>query len=188
VRLPVPSSAAGGTLFKGSTSDPIKYIYLNEVSTVATAFAFEGFTPTAPTTTTNATFIGSSSANLMGIANAALNAGMLYDINGSQVTTNYAGEGHIANPKTPNGKGIVPQNLINTLGNILAACVDSNTPPLWMPRQASQPSARPSLRPQPVTASPRATRVSASSPWTPRRPRSTSPKTPPATPPTPRLS
>jgi hypothetical protein len=126
VCLPVPSSAAGGTLFNGNTSDPIKYIYLNEVSTVATAFAFEGFTPTAPTTTTNATFIGSSSANLMGIANAALNAGMLYDINGSQVTTNYAGEGHIANPKTPNGKGIVPQNLINTLGNILAACVDSN--------------------------------------------------------------
>jgi hypothetical protein len=118
--------AAGGTLFNGSTSSPISYIYMNEVSTAVTAYAFEGFTPTTVTSTTNATDIGSSSTNLIGIENAALNAAQLYDINGSQITTAYAGEGHIANPKTPAGNGRTPQFLLDTMGNILAACVDSN--------------------------------------------------------------
>jgi hypothetical protein len=118
--------AAGGTLFNGSTSSPISYIYMNEVSTAVTAYTFEGFTPATVTATTNATDIGSSSNNLIGIENAALNAAQLYDINGSQITTAYAGEGHIANPKTPAGNGRTPQFLLDTMGNILAACVDSN--------------------------------------------------------------
>jgi hypothetical protein len=120
------SLAAGGTLFNGSTSSAIHYIYMNEVSTAVTAYAFEGFTPTTVTSTTNATDIGSSATNLIGIENAALNAAQLYDINGSQITTSYAGEGHIANPKTPAGNGRTPQLLLDTMGNILAACVDSN--------------------------------------------------------------
>jgi hypothetical protein len=120
------SLAAGGLLYNGTTSSPIQYIYLNEVSTAAAAYALEGFTPATVTGTTNATDIGTSSTNLIGIENAALVAGLLYDINGSQITTSYAGEGHIANPKTPAGNGSVPQNLLDTMGNILAACVDSN--------------------------------------------------------------
>jgi hypothetical protein len=120
------SLAAGGLLYNGTTSNAIQYIYLNEVSTAAAAYALEGFTPTTVTGTTNATDIGSSPNNLIGIENAALVASLLYDINGSQITTSYAGEGHIANPKTPNGNGLVPQYLLNTMGNILAACVDSN--------------------------------------------------------------
>jgi hypothetical protein len=120
------SLAGGGTLFNGTTSNPIHYVYMNEVSTVAAAYAFEGFTPTVPTSTTNATDIGTSATNLIGIENAAITAAQLYDINGSQITTTYAGEGHIANAKTYAGNGSVPQNLLDTMGNILAACVDSN--------------------------------------------------------------
>jgi hypothetical protein len=116
----------GGTLYNGTTSNPIHYVYMNEVSTAAAAYVFEGFTPPVPTATTNATDIGTSSTNLIGLENAALTAAQLYDINGSQITTSYAGEGHIANAKTPAGNGSVPQNLLNTMGNILAACVDSN--------------------------------------------------------------
>jgi hypothetical protein len=118
--------ASGGTLFNGSTSSAINYIYMNEVSTAVTATVFEGFTPATVTGTTNATDIGTSPTNLIGIENAALNAALLYDINGSQITTSYAGEGHIANPKTPAGNGRTPQFLVDTLGNILAAGVDSN--------------------------------------------------------------
>ena len=123
-----PSSgnfSTGGTLYNGSTFSPLKFVYMNEVSTIAAAYALEGFT--APTTAhNNATWIGSSSTNLVGIENAALVAGQLYDIQGGQLSTTYAGEGHIARATTAAANGNVPQATLDTLGNILAACVDSN--------------------------------------------------------------
>jgi hypothetical protein len=115
--------------FKGA----VTYVYLNEVSTVATAYAFQGFTSPAHN---DAIHIGYSGANspgegLAGIQNAAANTFQLYDIAGSVA-------GHSANTKTygsplgssgsavPNGgTGIVPQTVLDTLANILAACVDS---------------------------------------------------------------
>jgi hypothetical protein len=70
---------------------------------------------------------GAGSIGLHAMANAALTAKNLYDITGSQISTTYAGEGHIANTVTPNGgNGSVPQATMDTIGNILAACVDSN--------------------------------------------------------------
>jgi hypothetical protein len=118
-----PSSTPGG----------LKYVYVNEVSTVAAAYAFRPFTLSAlgsgpPSTlgVNSAIYIGTSSTNIAGIQNAALIAGQLYDVQGSNVSTTYAGEGHIARPMTTNGNGIVPQANIDTIANILAACVDSN--------------------------------------------------------------
>jgi hypothetical protein len=123
-----PSSgnfATGGTLSNGQTFAPLRYVYMNEVSTAALAFAMEGFSNTAATAGYG-TYLGSSSSNLVGIENAAYNAGLLYDIQGSNTSTTYAGEGHIARAVTPTGNGIVPQSTLDTLGNILASCVDSN--------------------------------------------------------------
>jgi hypothetical protein len=130
-----PSSGSfttGGTLFNGTTYSPVNYVYINEVSTVAAAYAFAPFTANAAvssafsSTTNDATHIGTSSTNLVGIENAALNAGQLYSINGSgPVSTTFAGEGHIANATTPIGNGIISQVTIDTLADILAACVDS---------------------------------------------------------------
>jgi hypothetical protein len=123
-----PSSgnfATGGTLSNGTTFAPIRYIYMNEVSTAALAFAMEGFSNTAATAGYG-TYLGSTTTNLIGIENAAYNAGLLYDIQGSNISTAYAGEGHIARAVTPTGNGLVPQATLDTLGNILAACVDSN--------------------------------------------------------------
>jgi hypothetical protein len=109
-------------------ANAISYVYVNEVSTVAAAYAFRPFqlTPTSTSTGNNATYIGTSSTNIAGIQNAAVIAKQLYDITGSKLSTTYAGEGHIANTNTVAGNGIVPQANIDTLGNILAACVDSN--------------------------------------------------------------
>jgi streptogramin lyase len=121
-----PSSgnfSTGGTLYDGATFTPLQYVYMNEVSTAAMAFALEGF---ATTSNNNATYIGTSSTNLTGIRNAARTARQLYDIQGGELSTSYAGEGHIARVNTSNGNGIVPQATLDTLGNILAACVDSN--------------------------------------------------------------
>jgi streptogramin lyase len=58
--------------------------------------------------------------NLLGIQNAANNANQLYNIQQSGPNSNA-----IARATTPNGNGTVPQATLDTLGNILAACVDS---------------------------------------------------------------
>jgi hypothetical protein len=94
----------------GETFPSSLYVVINEVSTVATAYAFEGFV-------TDATHVGSSGTALAltGIANAFANAANLETLGtGTALAT------------TPAGNGTVPQAEINTLANILAACVNSS--------------------------------------------------------------
>jgi hypothetical protein len=102
----------------------ISYVYMNEVSTVAAAYALSGFT-SSTLASINFLNIGSSSTNLAGLRNAALNANQLYDIQGSDISKSLQGEGHIARSATPVGNGTVAQSTLDTLGNILASCVDS---------------------------------------------------------------
>jgi streptogramin lyase len=96
-----------GTTFPAST-----YVWINEVSTVAAAYAFAGFA-------TDATHVSSSGTALAktGIANAFANATNLASLStGAALAT------------TPAGNGTVPQATINTLANILTACVNSTGP------------------------------------------------------------
>jgi hypothetical protein len=104
-----------------STTIPssISFVFMNEVSTVAEAYAMAGFA-------TDSLHIGSSLTNLIGLQNAARNAATLYNIQGGPTSTTADGEGHIANSVNPNNSnGTVPQQTINTLANIVANCVDS---------------------------------------------------------------
>lgn len=120
----------GNLNFGPGSTNPVNYIYLNEISTVATAYTFQPFTSSA---NNDAVHIGSSGTaqGLLGIENAANTAAQLYSIQGSVDSTVPDGEGHIANSQTQlngvanQGNGVVPQATIDTLGNILAACVDS---------------------------------------------------------------
>jgi hypothetical protein len=134
--------------FGSNSSTPINFVYMNEVSTAAAMFALAPFAETSTIaggvvtrTGTDAQHIGipaSDALALTGIQNAAVNAGQLYDIQGSNSGTGSGctngqcpnGESHIARsvvPNSGNGQGVatVPQSLLDTLGNILAACVDS---------------------------------------------------------------
>lgn len=82
--------------------------HVNELTTVAAAYALAGFA-------TDALHVSSSGTTLAltGIANAFANAGNLVSLTtGAALAT------------TPAGNGAVPQSEINTLGNILSACVD----------------------------------------------------------------
>lgn len=103
----------------------LKYVYMNEVSTAAAAYALAPFA--AVTTANNdALHIGTSATNLVGLQNAALTAGYLYDIQGGNIGTANNGDGHIARSVTPNAAaGVVPQLMLDTIGNILANCIDS---------------------------------------------------------------
>lgn len=98
----------------------LSFVYMNEVSTVAMSYAMAGFA-------VDALHIGSSATNVIGLQNAALNAGVLYSIQGNGPgSTTADGEGHLANSSNPNNSnGTVPQQTINTLANIVANCVDS---------------------------------------------------------------
>jgi hypothetical protein len=86
--------------------------YINEVSTVATAYAFASYA-------SDPLHVSSSNTTLAatGLANAANTLANLEDINQS-----------FALATTPGGNGTVPQAEINTLANILAACINSTGP------------------------------------------------------------
>jgi len=86
------------------------YVIVNEVSTVAMAYAVGGYI----TDPTNISTTGALLANA-GVANAFETLGNLYT----------QGTG-IALATTPGTNGTVPQAEINTLANILAACVNSS--------------------------------------------------------------
>jgi sugar lactone lactonase YvrE len=86
------------------------FLLVNEVTTVAGVYALSGYM----TDMLHVSSSGTALANT-GMANAFLTAAELADISsGAAYTT------------TPAGNGIVPQSKINTLANILSACVNSN--------------------------------------------------------------
>jgi hypothetical protein len=103
--------AAGNKNFGNGSTDPISFVFIDEVSTTAAAYALNAF-GSGPFT------IGAPAGNLLGIQNAANNAAQLYDIQDSS--------SGMALANTPAGNGVVPQATLNTLGNILSACVDSS--------------------------------------------------------------
>ncbi len=120
----VPNAAAGLMAALGSCDSPNfsnLSIVVNEVSTVATAYAIAGFA-------TDATHVSSSGSTqaLSGIANAF---GATLDSKGNALGTVANLESistGAALATTPSGNGTVPQTLINTLANILAACINTN--------------------------------------------------------------
>jgi len=91
----------------------VPFIYVNEVSTVAAAYAMAGYA-------TDATHVSRSNSTLAttGLANAFANAGNLASISTG-----------VANTVTPsNASGVVPQTEINTLANILSSCINTSGP------------------------------------------------------------
>lgn len=101
--------AALGTCPSGGTFTSIPYVVMNEVSTIATAYAIAGFA-------TDATHVSSSGTALakVGIANALAAAANLETLSTG-----------VALATTPAGNGNVPQAEINTLANVLADCTGS---------------------------------------------------------------
>jgi hypothetical protein len=106
------NSAAGLMAVVGScpsSSSAAITVAVNEVSTVAAAYALAGFA-------TDATHVSSSGTALaqVGVANAFANAGNMVNLSSG-----------VALATTPAGNGTVPQAEINTLAGILASCVNS---------------------------------------------------------------
>ena len=90
-------------------------VSITEISTVASAYALSGFATDAVHISTSNTPLG-----IAGLTNAVNNAANLYNISGPAQS--------VANAKTVSNSGTVPQATIDTLANILAACVNSSGP------------------------------------------------------------
>ena len=103
-------AAIGPCVLNGGhyTLSPTAFINIDEVTTVASVYALAGFMDAA----TNQ--IGASFSNSIGIANAFQTVPNLVNISTGQALTT-----------TPAGNGTVPQAEINTLADIIAACVNS---------------------------------------------------------------
>ena len=141
-------AALGNCPSSGSFLATVPFISINEVTTVAAAYAMAGFA-------TDATHVSSSGTPLAltGIANAFANAANLADISTG-----------IALTITPAGNGTVPNTTINSLANILAACINSNGPlRLPAPPYSPIPSAAAHPAPPPRIPQPQ----SSTSPTTP---------------------
>jgi hypothetical protein len=102
---------------------------INEVTTVATAYALAGFA-------TDATHVSSSGTvpAQTGVANAFATAANLVNMSTAPVTvTPSSGGSAVTTPGgaaysiTPSGTGTVPQTNINVIANILASCVNTQS-------------------------------------------------------------
>jgi len=103
-------AALGNCPGSGNFASATPYLAVNELTTVAAAYAMAGFA-------TDATHVSSSGtgAAVIGIRNAFANAVNLVDLATGK-----------ARSVTPGLNGTVPQQLVNTLGDILASCINSN--------------------------------------------------------------
>ena len=110
-----PNPAIGLMAALGTCGNLISapYVVINEISTIATAYSIAGFA-------VDSTHVSSSSSALAtatDVPNAFLTIQNLESL----------GRG-VALPTTPNGNGVVPQATIDTLADILGACVNSAGP------------------------------------------------------------
>ena len=85
------------------------HVIINEVTTIAAAYALSGFAGTGVN-------IGTSSTNPLGLQHAFQNAANIVDSSSGN-----------ARSTTPAGNGTVPTNLINSLADILEPCVNSTS-------------------------------------------------------------
>ena len=109
--LAVVGHCTGGTGITNSGGTATGFVFMNEVSTIATAYALSAYA-------TDATHIGSSGTAL---ANTNLS-------NAIDTSFNLVGQSTGAALAAPlNGNGTVPSTEINALADILAACVNSTS-------------------------------------------------------------
>lgn len=100
------------------------FIYMNELSTVAMAYAIAGFAgPTTQTHYGTSMVISTNSTNATGFNQAFANATQLYNIFQDNPATNQPDQS--APHTTPVGNGIPPYYLLNTVADMLASCINS---------------------------------------------------------------
>jgi hypothetical protein len=114
---PCPSGGTG-------PFNSVGYVYMNELSTAAFAYAVAGFTGDTTSSSTQGVNIkiSTTSTNTLGLKNAFLNSQQLYNIFGLTDQPDLSAP-HTTTTGTRNG--VPPYELINTVGDALANCINS---------------------------------------------------------------
>jgi len=107
---------------------PSTYIVINEVTTAAAAYALAGFTSISGTTVN----ISSSATNYAGqltsgkyVGNTSVAAGLTHAFENAANLASYAtGTAYASSPA--NSGAVIPQQLLNSVGNSLQGCVNSD--------------------------------------------------------------
>jgi hypothetical protein len=104
-----------------SSVTPTTFVSINEVTTVATAYALSGFM-------TSYTNVGTTPTNVVGLTNAFATVNNLVNITTGQANsqTPYYANNVPANAPPDVFRSIVPNDTINAIANALAACVNTN--------------------------------------------------------------
>ncbi len=103
-------AALGSCPGTGTFATTIPFITVNEVTTVAAAYALSGFMSGPTQVSTSSTTQGAR-----GLANAFALAGVLADVSTG-----------LANATTPTGTGTIPHGQINGLADSIAACINTD--------------------------------------------------------------
>jgi len=104
----------------GTMASVTPYVWINEVTTVAAAYAFAGFATDATHVSDDEGAVGNTTATLAatGMANAFANAANLVNLaTGTALTI----------PPSATTATVAPQAAVNTVANILAACVNTTS-------------------------------------------------------------
>jgi hypothetical protein len=108
------------------------FIYVNEVSTVAFAYAVAGFASDARHVSAPATNYTGSSTNSPGLTNAFNNAALLYDIFGGSDPGDHGARHFTPNVSGTNlpaeGNGTNPFYMINSVADVIASCINTANP------------------------------------------------------------
>jgi hypothetical protein len=115
-----PSLALAAALGPCSNVSNVGFVFIDEATTVATAYSLAGFM-------TDAAHVGTSTGNTVGLTNAFATFNNLVNLNTGNprtVTPAYATQPSNTTPDTV--RSIVPYDLINTLADALAACVNTD--------------------------------------------------------------
>jgi hypothetical protein len=98
----------------------IPFIYVDEVTTVATAYSLAGFS-------SDYLHVGTSTTNTVGLTNAFATFNNLVNLStGQALTTTPAYASAPSGTVADTFYSIVPSDLINTLANVIASCVNSD--------------------------------------------------------------
>ena len=102
-------------------------VVVNEVTTVAAAFALRGFFPAGGVNMDESHVEAAATVAMPGATTSSTNTQGLTDgfANANNIVATYAGMAYTAPPSDPSG--VVPQATINALGNILQSCVNQTS-------------------------------------------------------------
>jgi hypothetical protein len=113
-------------LYNGTTYTGGRFIFMDEVTTVAAAYALGSFATVTGTDKSMVVGIGAPDTNNSTVGSVTGAAGLLHAFQNAANMVDVFGDGNARTNLISNPSGAVPQQLIHAIANSLVACVNSS--------------------------------------------------------------